>query len=118
MMGAVIIAVEIPVENRLHLLGGLDPGAPALDADYGSGTALSFHVQLSQLPGTLVKRWKVAFRRTSRQHAVQTLDSSKSYVGSSICTLTEVAGIARAKSNAAMLSANGKVSVISGATSI
>ena len=40
------------------------------------------------------------------------------YLGSSICTLTEVGGMLRAKSKASMLSANAKVSVISGVTSI
>jgi hypothetical protein len=30
---AVIVAVEIGIENRLHLLDGLEPGAPAFDAE-------------------------------------------------------------------------------------
>jgi hypothetical protein len=30
---AMIVAVEAEVENRLHLLDGLEPGAPALDPE-------------------------------------------------------------------------------------
>ena len=30
---AVIVAVEVDIENRLHLLDGLEPGAPAFDAE-------------------------------------------------------------------------------------
>ena len=33
MRPSVIVAVEVGVENRLHLLDGLEPGAPAFDPE-------------------------------------------------------------------------------------